>query len=349
MQGTTNRFKGYAKELIDGPLGPTYNGVAPPSTPPPEQMEEVSLKTPPLLDDPPPLAHATGPVQEPPTQPLIDPPTRPETDLEIETGAQPVPVIPTPIESPTGPQTGEEFRGHSFNPAGNDPLSRESGGNSGLESYQEYRKRQAAIEQRRVEAYSQDESIYKDGQCPQIPMFGPAFEGNIPVAGSTVPTIFTAMSTPTENVERDRELEALQKIVLQRLDYCGICRMALPAGSHNLEERECHFQKHRGIEAEARRNALGNFATVSHVSVQEVLYCEYCGKTPAEFEKDNNGMKHGPSCALRTTFHDVPQHCQYCRLNFWDNDMTNETVRSHVENCAKIRHGILIFQFYDDS
>jgi hypothetical protein len=176
-------------------------------------------------------------------------------------------------------------------------------------------------------------------------MFGPAFEGNIPVVGSMVPTIFTAMSTPTENVERDRELEALRKIVLQRLDYCGICRMPLPVGPHNLEERERHFQNHRDIEAEARRNALSNFTTVSHVSVQEVFYCKYCGKTPAEFERDNNGMKHGPSCALRATFHDVPQYCQYCRLNFWDNDITNETVRSHVENCAKIRRGMPISHF----
>jgi hypothetical protein len=211
------------------------------------------------------------------------------------------------------------------------------------ETYSTWRQKQDAAEQLRLEAYTGNQSIHQPGQDPQIPQFGPAFEGNIPVAGRSFPTIFTGMSTPTENVERDREARDLLNIVLERQDFCGVCQTALPARAHNAEERERHYQEHRNIETEARRNALGSFATVAQGPVREVFYCEYCGKTPAEFERENNREKHGSACANKATFNDVPQYCQYCRLNFWDNDMTNETVKGHVQNCANNRRGMSNF------
>jgi hypothetical protein len=226
-----------------------------------------------------------------------------------------------------------------MNSAGNDPLSRILP-DATQERWATYRNEQIAEEQRRVEAYTRNWSIFQDGHNPQIPKFGPPVEGNIPVAGGRFPTIYTGMSTATENVERDREARELLNVALERQDFCGVCEKALPAGAHNLEARERHYREHRDMIREAQRNALGNFATVAQGSIREVFYCEYCGKTPAEFEKENNGQKHGPTCAYKATFNDVPQYCQYCRLNFWDSDMASETVRTHVHNCANNRRGM---------
>ncbi len=277
----------------------------------------------------------------PPTVILIESPKGPEIGPEKETGSGPGPAV--------SPPTGPSGTGLGTTPARTDPLSREVTVISS-EGYREYRNEQAVQDFRRIESYSENESIYEsifgDEEFPEIPMFGPALEGYIPGAGPNFPVVYTSVSTPTENVHRDRELEDLRRIVLERLDYCNICQRSLPAGDHNLDQRERHFQKHRDLEAEDRRNIVGTSDTPTQVSNQDVFYCEYCGRTPAEFEKDNEGKKHGPSCAQRAIFHDVPKYCQYCRLNFWDNDMTKETFRNHVQTCANDRRGMSTFHFY---
>jgi hypothetical protein len=322
----------YARNVIDGPLGTTFN-----HTP--------ARRTPEILVG----EEAEG---------LPNEGIPPDTTEQEETGLTTGPIL-TGL-APTGPPTGTIITGAETGtetaepgiippggtPAGSDPLSG-SLPDVTRERWDTWRKEQAAEEQRRLEAYTQNESIFQNGRDHRIPKFGPAAEGNIPVAGGSFPTIYTGMNTATENVERDRDARALLNIVLERQDFCGVCEEALPAGAHNLGARERHYQEHRDIISEARRNAIGNFATIAQGSVQEVFYCEYCGKTPSEFEKENKGQKHGPACAYRVTFNDVPQYCQYCRLNFWKNDMTDETVRTHLQNCANNRRGMSSYHITD--
>jgi hypothetical protein len=323
----TENFVVYAKDVIDGPLGFTFNNTSAEKTPDPTDRGEGPEGPP---DESVPLNIAqqddTGPIAGTAT---IGPPTG---------------II-------TGPEAAEPGTAEQGIIPPEDPLAKDDPLNKSLpdvtkERWAAYRKEQMAEEQRRLEAYTQNGSIHQDGQNPQIPKFGPPIEGNIPAAGGRFPIIYTGMSTATENVERDREARELLNVVLERQDFCGVCEKALPAGAHNLEVRERHYKEHRDIIMEARRNALGNFATVAQGSVPDVFYCEYCGKTPAEFEKENGGQKHGPTCASKVVFNDVPQFCQYCRLNFWDNSMTNETVGTHVQNCANNRRGMFKYHLF---
>jgi hypothetical protein len=249
--------------------------------------------------------------------------------------------VESPIISPIRSLIGSQTIGPGITPAVEDPLRVNFLTKAASDSYREYRKKEADMEQKRVEAYTHNGSIFQDGEALEIPQFGPPFEGSIAVPGGTTPIIFTAMTTPTENVDRDKKLEALERIVLERLEYCGVCQEALPIGPHNLEVRKRHFQDHKDIEDEYKRNIIGSFSTVAQLTVREAFYCEYCGKSTAEFERDTRELKHGPSCAPKAAFNDVPQYCQYCRLNFWNNNMTNQTVLSHVRNCANIRRGEL--------
>lgn len=318
----------YAKDVIDGPLGPTFNSTSAEKTPDPTDRGE----------------EPEGPLDE--SVPLD---TAQQDDTGLITGT-------VTIESPTGvitrPETTESGTTEQGIipavdlPAEDDPLSKRLP-DATKERWAAYRKEQMVEEQRRLEAYTQNESIHQDGQNPRIPKFGPPIEGNIPAAGVRFPIIYTGMSTATENVERDREARELLNVVLERQDFCGVCEKTLPAGAHNFEVRKRHYQEHRDIIREAQRNAFGNFATVAQGLVPDVSYCEYCGKTPAEFEKENSGQKHGPTCASKAAFNDIPQFCQYCRLNFWDNSMMNETIGTHVQNCAYDRRGMLKYHLFN--
>lgn len=123
--------------------------------------------------------------------------------------------------------------------------------------WEKYHQKAVEQEQLRIDAYTRDESLFRRRRRsnPEIPMFGPPFEDNIP-AGSRFPQLF--ISTLTAN---DSALERLlsrhrQNIILDREDFCSICRTTLKAGPHNQEARERHFQEHRDPQV----NASGNFS-----------------------------------------------------------------------------------------
>lgn len=210
-------------------------------------------------------------------------------------------------------------------------------------AWKRYQEKQFEQEQLRVEAYTESHSVFRRGSNPEIPLYGPPSEKSL-LAGPRFPTLYTNTLTATDAAEMQTALRKCSNVVLDRQDFCPICKIALDAGPHNQEVRERHFQEHRDALKENRGKTTSNFSAVVRSYAPEAFYCEFCGKSQHQWEKDNKteGAIHGPSCSSKAQFNSIPQFCQYCGLNFWTEGLTPETTKTHLQNCADLRTGMFL-------
>jgi hypothetical protein len=192
--------------------------------------------------------------------------------------------------------------------------------------------RQYSQMQARHDAYVRDSSIYRGPNTQQISIFGRSRELDIAVGpGDT--TLFTNLVTPSEAARLRDQNRALQNMVVARQEVCQTCNVPLPAGRYNNAARRKHLEAH----IQVIRNAQNS----SH-DVGEIFYCEICGSSTVDIERENQGQgaTHARTCGKKDKYHSIPHFCQYCGLDIWSDGLTPDVSTSHIGNCALHRRGM---------
>jgi hypothetical protein len=93
---------------------------------------------------------------------------------------------------------------------------------------------------RRIAAFTRNESIYEDDQ-PSIPKYGQPLEGTVSAPGLEV-KVYTQVRTAAEVEKLEREKRHYQNIVLERQEICQICQFGLMG--FDTEAKSDHLDKH---------------------------------------------------------------------------------------------------------
>jgi hypothetical protein len=145
--------------------------------------------------------------------------------------------IPKGNISKTTAHTGTE--GNIFEPAPkNTDVSDEA--RESRAAYQKWQDEQDREANRRIAAFTRNESVFEAGQ-PSIPKYGQPLEGA--VSGSSLDLkVYNYAKTPVEFERLEREKRYYQNIVLERQETCQICQVRLMG--FDKEGKASHLDEH---------------------------------------------------------------------------------------------------------